>query len=205
MMNLANQVRPTASLSYHSYSEFVLYPYGCQNDFTSENKMVARLATEMANLLPSDSGHGNYAPGTPWQLLYDVDGDSMDYMYAAFGALAYTFEINQDFQPSYSLRTPTVLKQRKAWGYFMTFIDQNLLTVIVTDGKTKGPASAKLAINTISHNQGELPYQTNQAGRFFKVLDPGQYVVGVQLQDGRTAQAAVQMNGQPQTIAVTVP
>lgn len=204
LMKFAESVQPTASLSYHSYSEFVLYSYGCHGSLPSEKAMVEKIGSELAQRLPSDSGKGNYTPGTPWQLLYDVDGDSMDWMYATFGALSYTFEINQDFQPPYSQRDPTVAKHRNAWGYFLTRINQNLLSVEVVDGKSKNPSPALIAIDTVPRNQGELPFRTNEGGRYFKVLDPGHYVISAKLQDGRVGQTAVDMNGQPQKLVLTV-
>ena len=83
----------------------------------------------MADMLPSDSGHGKYTPGTPWKILYAVDGDSMDYIFATYGAAAFTFEVNQEFQPSYDLREPTLKKHRVAWAYFLDQMQQRLLSV----------------------------------------------------------------------------
>ncbi len=202
---LADYVHPTASLSYHSYSELVLYPFGCQGDVTSENTMIQKIAGELAAQLPSDSGGKHYAPGTPWQLLYSVDGSSMDYMYAAHGALAYTFEVNTDFQPSYDIRNATVAKHRNAWMYFINRATLNMLTVNVTDAKTGKLAEALIAVNTVSHVKKELPLRTNRIGKFFKVLDPGQYIVSAKLPDGRTGQVTVQMTGQPVTTTLTIP
>jgi len=204
MVNLGNKIRPTASLSYHSYSEFVLYPLGCNGEYAADKDLVVKIAGELASKLPSDDGRGNYTQGTPWELLYDVDGSSMDYFYASFGTLAYTFEINQEFQPSYSKRDPTLQKERVGWQYFMTRIDQNLLHVTVVDAKTKAPAEALIGVNTIAPNKGELPFKTNEAGHYFKVLDPGHYVIGAKLADGRAGQVEIQMNGQPQDATITV-
>lgn len=204
MISFANKIRPSAYLSYHSYSELVLYPFGCANAVTSENAMFERVSKELAARLPRDDNQGNYTAGAPWQLLYPVDGDSMGFMYAAFGAFAYTFEINEDFQPSYSLRDPTVAKQRNAWMYFMNTINRNLLKVLVVDAKTGQPAQAGIEIDAIRHTQGESPFQTNQGGRFNKVLDAGHYTVSAKLADGRAAQAAVDMNGQSKSLVLTI-
>ena len=204
MIAFANKIRPSAYLSYHSYSELVLYPFGCANAVTSENAMFERVSKELAARLPRDDNQGNYTAGAPWQLLYPVDGDSMGFMYAAFGAFSYTFEINEDFQPSYSLRDPTVAKQRNAWMYFMNTINQNLLKVTVVDAKTGQPAQAGIEIDAIRHTQGESPFQTNQVGRFNKVLDAGHYKISARLADGRTAQVAVDMNGQAKAVTVTI-
>jgi hypothetical protein len=119
LVELAQSVRPTAYLSYHSYSELILYPYGCMGERTGENVLHENIARELSRLLPTDSNPNRfYEAGTAWDLLYGVDGDSMSYMYSEFGATSFSFEINQSFQPNYSLREPTVQKHRKAWSYF---------------------------------------------------------------------------------------
>ncbi|MGZ3690745.1 MAG: M14 family zinc carboxypeptidase [Pseudobdellovibrio sp.] len=204
MMKLATEVRPTGSLSYHSYSELVLYPYGCNGVVTGDNALISGVANELAAILPSDSGSGNYDPGTPWQLLYDVDGDSMSYMYGEFGALALTFEVNQTFQPSYDVKAPTVAKHRKAWNYFLNRMDQNMFTLKVVDARTDQAVSAQIGISNIQLAQGEKPYRTNAGGYYFKVLNPGTYTISVQLADGRAQNLEVKMNGQPvnQTVVI---
>lgn len=195
LTRLADMERPAASLSYHSYSELVLYPLGCGGERSGEHAMIERIGQELASKLPRDQGGGHYQAGTPWQLLYPVDGDSMDYMFAAFGTFAYTFEVNQSFQPPYTLREPTLRKQRVAWSYFFDFIDQNLLAIKVIDAKTNRPAVAELAIRGIEHTKGEKPFRTNDSGNFFKVLDKGSYVIAARLADGRSQEIAVEMKG----------
>jgi hypothetical protein len=205
LSKLAESIRPTAYLSYHSYSELVLYPYGCTEDLTGESQLHDKIGHELANLLPSDSNKESfYTPGPPWQILYGVDGDSMSYMYSEFGATSFTFEINQEFQPDYELRQPTVEKHRKAWTYFMNRIDQNLLTLKVIDGKTNTASPAMVSVSTIAQVKGEKPFRTNQTGNFFKILDPGTYTLSVRLNDGREKEVTVKMTGQPLSETVTV-
>ena len=207
LMSLATLAHPTASLSYHSYSELVLYPYGCTGSLTGENELESRVAGEMAALLPTDDGSGNYTPEPAYQL-YAVDGDSMDWIFAQFGALSYTFEVNEDFQPDFSILPQTLTKNRAAWKHFLSESDQNMLTVKVVDsrattGVPAGPAS--IGIASIPHTQGEQPFSTNAAGLLFKVVDPGTYVLSVTLPDGRTASASVTMAGAPNQVTIRVP
>lgn len=205
LMRLGQMAQPTGSLSYHSYSELVLYPFGCEGELSGENALLEKVSKELAGILPRDSRDGFYTPGTPWQILYGVDGDSMSYMHSEFGTLAYTFEVNQDFQPSYSVREPTLQKHRKAWQYFIQRMSQNLLTIKVTDGRTGQPAVAQIDVSTIAHKYGERNFRTNPAGYFFKVFDPGHYVFRVTLADGRRVETAADMNAQPQNLMVVVP
>jgi carboxypeptidase T len=204
LMKLAQKVRPTASLSYHSYSELILYPYGCNGILTGDNALVSSVANELAQVLPNDSGNGNYDPGTPWQLLYSVDGDSMSYMHGEFGAVALTFEINTTFQPRYELKEPTVQKHRRAWSYFLNRMTQGMVTLKVVDGRTNNPVVANIGVSNLQFAQGEKPFRTNDAGYFFKVLHPGSYTLTVQLADGRSQNVQVVIDGFPQTQTVVI-
>ncbi len=203
LMKLGLMTYPTASLSYHSYSELVLYPYGCQGAFTGENALHQKVGGELAAMLPSDNNKGTYTAGTPWKLLYSVDGDSMGFMHSEFGALSFTFEVNQSFQPAYEVREPTLIKHRKAWAYFIQRMSQNMLSLKVVSAARFQPLEATITISGIIKNKGEKPMKTNAAGNFFKVLDPGLYTLDVKLADGRSKQIQVQMAGAPQTQVIS--
>lgn len=203
LMKLGSLTIPTASLSYHSYSELVLYPYGCNGSLTGENALHQKIGNELAKMLPSDNNRGTYTAGTPWNLLYSVDGDSMGFMHSEFGALAFTFEVNQSFQPQYAVREPTLLKHRKAWAYFIQRMTQNMLSLKVVSTTRFQPLEATISISGIVKNKGEKPMRTNPSGNYFKVLDPGLYTVNVQLADGRSKQFQLQMTGAPQAQVIS--
>jgi carboxypeptidase T len=203
LINFAEKIHPMASLSYHSYGELALYPFGCDGDLTGENALLEKLGKEMAGMLPADSGHGTYTPGTPWQILYAVDGDSMDYFFGAFGATAFTFEVNQDFQPNYSLREPTLQKHRAAWQYFLNQIQTRLATIAVRDAAGR-PVLASLTIAEIPHTRGERDFPTNSAGNYFKVLLPGTYTIRAKTANGLTGSATLTMGESPARVLLTV-
>lgn len=207
LMRLGQMTRPTVSVSYHSYGELILYPFGCERQLSGDNALLEKVAKEMAAVLPTDSGRGTYAPGTPWQILYGVDGDSMSYMHSEFGALAFTLEVNRAFQPPYSLREPTLQKHRKGWQFLLNRLDSNLLTLQVIDGRGRfrAPMEAAVEISTIARRQGEKPFRTNAAGNLFKPLDPGRYMLRITLPDGRSTEMTVEMRGEPQLLQAVVP
>jgi hypothetical protein len=205
LMSLADKIRPMGSISYHSYSELVLFPYGCNGDYSGEKELIAKLGNEMAAKLPSDGSPNRfYRAGTAWDILYAVDGDSMSYFHAAYGAVAYVFEINQEFQPSYTLREPTVIKQRAAWHHFLDQTQQNLLTIQVRDAQDR-PVEAALSIAQIPHVKGERDFGTNKAGNFFKMLYPGVYTIETRSRFGnKRASVQVNMTGKPQSVKITI-
>ncbi|MBT4761653.1 MAG: hypothetical protein HOO06_08165 [Bdellovibrionaceae bacterium] len=194
LIGLGDRVHPALSVSYHSYSELILYPYSCRGAYSGENIMMKKLASEMSRQLPTDKGRGYNKPGTPWEILYSVDGDSMSYIHAAYGALAFTLEVNNQFQPPYSLRNPTVKKHRLAWKWLMNRVAKNVLTVRVLNSEGI-PVKSKVSISTIKHVEGELPFQTNKAGYFFRILDPGSYEVTIITENKKKLKVSVEMKG----------
>ena len=60
MKNFVKQIRPVFSISYHSYSEIVIYPYGCEGQHTPTQEVVEKIGIpestqfirEMANGTP---------------------------------------------------------------------------------------------------------------------------------------------------------
>lgn len=201
LMKLGQFVQPTGSLSYHSFGELVLYPYGCEGFLSDENQLLSKIGGELASILPGDSGKGNYTPGTPWQILYAVDGDSMDYMHTEFGATALTIEVNLDFQPPYATREPTLVKHRKAWQYFVARMETHLLTIKIANPDGSPAQNAAIEISGMPHRYGEKPFHTNPAGFFFKVLDPGQYTIRV-TSGGQSRTVAITMTAQAQKLEV---
>jgi len=68
------------SMSYHTYSELVMWPWGYTSGPTPDNEILSALGTEMANLISSETGSGTY---TPQQMmsLYATTGTSEDWIY----------------------------------------------------------------------------------------------------------------------------
>lgn len=125
LTQLAERIRPRFNLSYHSFSEIVIYPYGCSpKQIPSPDKAVYQgIGRELASKLVRDSGSGSYRAGTSYELLYNVDGGSVDWMYAKLKTMSFVIEVNGDaqgFQPSYrQWRDITVQRQRAGWQYIL--------------------------------------------------------------------------------------
>lgn len=205
LMRLADRIHPVAYLSYHSYSELVIYPFGCPKDISPDRDLLERVGNELSALLPKDTGRGNYTVGTAWEMLYAVDGDSMGYMHGKFGALSYTFEVNQDFQPDYKLREPTLKKHQRAWRHFLDRSLSSLVSIHVKDALHPEGARATVAISPLLATASPGPkLKTNDTGMLFKVLDPGAYSVQVTLEDGRSATVQLQMDQGQKALEVQV-
>ncbi len=197
ILGLAELVRPAAYVSYHSFSELVLIPYGCTGSRTPEHQFFESLALGMSEQLPRMSGRGKYRWGTGWELLYATDGESTSHMYAEYGAISVTVEVGTSFHPDYKHRDHLVSTQMNGLVWLVAEMTNNVLSVEAVDKRTGGPLRAQVDIFPIEHKQGEQPFLTNIGGTFFKVLGPGEYQVRVHTADGRTDERSLLMDGQP--------
>ncbi|MEN3043734.1 MAG: M14 family zinc carboxypeptidase [Candidatus Hydrothermales bacterium] len=132
---LSNQVKPVITLNYHSYSNLLIYPWGYDDLYTPDNNLFKAMCVEMT----SKSG---YAYGTAWELLYNANGTSDDWMYGEQNEkpkiLAFTPEVGENFwQPDTNIimeqigeNLPMNMFVLKAAGHYVIidslhFVDQN--------------------------------------------------------------------------------
>ncbi|MEB3327680.1 MAG: M14 family metallopeptidase [Candidatus Sericytochromatia bacterium] len=97
MRDLMRRIRPTYLLTFHSYSNMVLWPWG----YTDEPPPDPRLAL-VGRKLGELSG---YEAGQSGPALYPTAGDDTDWAFAELGTLAYTIEIggwSDGFDPPHS-------------------------------------------------------------------------------------------------------
>ncbi len=183
MMNFVSSIRPVFSISYHSYSEIVIYPFGCAGQHTPTKDVVEKIGKELASKLVSDDGHGTYTAGTAPELLYSVDGGDIDWLYGVAQVIPYVIEVNsssQGFQPSYSKwRDKTITGQRAGWKYLLNRMDGSSIFGQVTNGNGLGVEAAKLHIRSTNSSFAQ-DYTVNPKGFFNVILNPGQYEVSVQ-------------------------
>ncbi|MBI2567550.1 MAG: zinc carboxypeptidase [Candidatus Schekmanbacteria bacterium] len=85
-------------LTYHSYGELVLWPWGYTAGPTPDDARYKAVGTELARRIPSLSG-GTYEPLQGYDL-YPTTGTSDDWGYGGAGALSFTIELGQEFAPS---------------------------------------------------------------------------------------------------------
>ncbi|MCO4783205.1 MAG: zinc carboxypeptidase [Candidatus Cloacimonetes bacterium] len=100
-----------SSISFHSYSELVLWPWGYTSSIQcKDNEIFKKIGTGMGEIM-------GYRPMQSADL-YPAAGDSDDYLYAKHGVLAYTIELGRRFVPSESKVPEINSKGSKALRYF---------------------------------------------------------------------------------------
>ncbi len=183
MMNFASTIKPVFDISFHTYSELVLYPYGCTGVFTPENELISDVGRQMAALIETDDGTMGYSPGTSWELLYATDGGDIDWYYAELGTFAFVIEVNswsQGFLPPYNpWRDDTVLRLRPAWQYLLDRVEGPAITGLVRDACSGTPLNARVILEEYPLTADESPRMTDSFGRYFRVVAPGIYHVNV--------------------------
>ncbi|MEM4729739.1 MAG: M14 family zinc carboxypeptidase [Thermoplasmata archaeon] len=88
---LALRQRFATSLSFHSYGQLILYPWGFTTDPAPDSEELERMARAMAAI-------NGYTPQQSSRL-YLTHGDSEDWLYANTSTLAFTFELDTSFYP----------------------------------------------------------------------------------------------------------
>jgi hypothetical protein len=95
------------SVSYHSYGQLILYPYGYGYDiYNPEEDIFKKMSKEMAKFT-------KYRPQNSAEL-YPAMGDHDDYAYGDQNIMAFTFELGRQFVPSESLVADICEKNVKA-------------------------------------------------------------------------------------------
>ncbi len=96
------------TLSYHSFSDLFLYPWGYAEIFTPDNEIFEAMGDTIGAM-------AGYSVGPPWQLLYPVNGSSDDWGYGEQTTknknFAVTIEVgnqSDDFWPPTNRITPLV-------------------------------------------------------------------------------------------------
>lgn len=165
-------------LSYQSFDEFVLGPYGCYGETPPDHSLVDYTGNQIASVIQKDSGSTGYAYGSWWNMLYSNDGNETDYFYAQFGSYAYAIEVNaSSYYPAYSIRNQTVQRNRPGWQKALDSYETG--TVVygqVRDACTGEPMSARYWVDEFPLTSKETP-RTSVAstGRYSSYMQSGRF------------------------------
>lgn len=178
-------------ISYHTYGEWVLYPYGYESgtyapDFAAMNSLAEKMAESIPGTIRS---HGHYEPGPGWEL-YSTNGDLNDYSYGEKGTFSYTVEMATEFIPPADQTDAIMNNNMEAALMLLARPFHSVLTGHVTDAATGEPVQAEIWVSGIDENTIQpddrypmtgayrAPYRAESIfGRYFRMLTPGTYDV----------------------------
>lgn len=79
-------------ITYHSYSQVILYPWGYTEDPPDEAALLDQIAATLSGLLQSVNGNV-YEFGQAGKAMYLTNGDATDWIFSAYGIPSYTIEL----------------------------------------------------------------------------------------------------------------
>jgi len=86
---------PMGTLSYHSYGELIIYPWGYTHNPAQDTAEMDQIAAEMSERIYQVNGR-LYTYGAA-DILYLTNGDTLDWIYGTFGTPAFTVELPPEY------------------------------------------------------------------------------------------------------------
>ncbi len=83
---------PAGVISYHNFSQIILYPWGYTREPAPHDQEMRELAATMSDLMKAVNGR-RYGYGAASESLYLTNGDTDDWVYGEFGAIGFTIEL----------------------------------------------------------------------------------------------------------------
>ncbi len=159
-------------ITYHSYGELVLFPFGYNNGVVApDHDALEELAIDMASTM-------GYYPQAGWQL-YPCMGTTDDYSYGTHGTFSFTIELATEFIPPAS-QVPIICNENiDAAMLLLDRVNHSTLMGHITDDATGEPVLAEIFIEGVD-NTGvfRYPYTSDEDfGTYYRLLTDGSYDV----------------------------
>lgn len=177
--NLIEQNNFAAGISYHSYGELVLYPWGQAEDaYAPDHTALKALSDDMAALIPGiDTQHyvSQISSG-----LYPTSGGLDDWAYGQHGVFCYTIELATEFIPPANQVDNICRNNVPAAKKLIERTMHSALKGFIRDANTLEPLKAEIYVEGID-NTGiwREPYTSSEQGYYFRMLPDGDYTVTI--------------------------
>ncbi|MDZ4121985.1 MAG: M14 family metallopeptidase, partial [Candidatus Cloacimonadaceae bacterium] len=163
-----------AGITYHSYGELVLHPYGYIHDlYAPDATELSALGSLMASSIPSQDS-GVYTASPSWGL-YPAAGSTDDWAYGMHGIFSYTIELATQFIPP-AAQVPVICQNNlEAAKLLLERKNRAMLTGHIIDAGTNQPLAATVYIPEIDDNMlDRAAYRSNlEFGTYYRFLPVG--------------------------------
>lgn len=174
IMNLAIRENFVIGISYHSYGESILFPWG-NFERPPDLDLIVDIANRMASKISRQSGHGKYSI-LP---LNGRVGQSSIWMYGHLKVLDYIVEVGTEYFPAEE-HIPFILQENVKGAFYL--LERLLETGIkghVFDLYSRKPIKAQIKIKRYAADYVNPRKTDPQFGSFHRILNPGEYTVEI--------------------------
>lgn len=181
IMNLAMRENFAIGISYHSYGESILFPWGNYNR-PPDIELIVDIASQMASRISRQSGHGKYSI-LP---LNGRVGQSSIWMYGQLRIIDYIVEVGTEYFPAQE-NVPFILQENVKGAFYL--FDRMLETGIkghVFDFYTRKPLVAEVEVKEFAADYVRPRVTDQNFGSFYRLLNPGEYTLEVRSEGYRT-------------------
>ena len=169
-----------AGISYHTYGEYVMYPYGYLYGIISPDRQeLVALASEIAGLLPCQYNENHRYEAIQSFELYPVSGSMEDWTHATTGAFAYTIEMARQFIPPASYVPIAVQHQVNGAMALMNRMNRKILRGHITDATNGEAIAATVFVEQVDdHPVYRAPIKSDSLwGAYYYLLPAGLHTV----------------------------
>jgi hypothetical protein len=186
MMHLVETLKPVVDISYHSYSELIIYPFGCASIKNPAKDLFHSIGKRMNAKIRNDNNKTNsYEVGSAPEVIYEADGSDLDWQWKEHGVLAYCIEVNaSSFRPNYKKwRNVTVERQEGGWQTLLTRMSQSGFRAHI---QTTKPEEVSYSLKKIEGSlkiafDGDAPNRTfslrSSSGLMYQLTVKGNYEI----------------------------
>ena len=203
--DLATELNPIASLSFHTYGEMILFPFGYDYVYTPDHGRLSQIASSMSAVMDKYSSSEKYDPYMS-VFLYPAAGDSDDWLYGELGTLAFTVEAGPSslgFHPSWSVVEAYLPEQYEGFLSFAQEICSRHIYGCISDAETGLPISgATLKITELYNYSLVRNRYSNTAGNYYWGLTAGDYTLMVSKPGYQTVFHPFSIDQTPQEINI---
>ncbi len=174
--DLLTQYRFDLGMSYHSYSELIMWPLGFNMSCMAPDvNALANLGQEMAATVPSLYG-GHYTPQQT-NALYPCSGTTTDYGYGVERIFYFITELGTTFIPDATTMNTIINDNLSAGLILIDRIFDRVVTGNITDSLSGTYLDAEVFVSGIDDTGTDVePYISDpDFGRYYRILLPGTY------------------------------
>ncbi|TET33711.1 MAG: PKD domain-containing protein [Planctomycetota bacterium] len=210
VMAQAFGTRPAAAITFHTYSNIVLYPYSSPGlSQTSQENYILEFSNSIAMNMIRDVGGPYDCAQTLW---YNASGVTFDWFYRDIGTFCALVEVGNDFDytawafhPIYAdSHDAQVEGVRGGVMELFRYMGYGAICGHVVDAGTGEPLEATVSVSTFSFPNGEIRMSEPDFGSFYWLWGDGDYSVTFTLEGYAEQSHDITVAGVPYVLDVAL-